>query len=686
MRANYFKAIPLLLTAIGWRGDRRSIFEALPHLTSSLDLDGLREVFINLGYESQTQTINLRKVTNHVGLFRSKNQTYILLGVDEDGVHMQDVETEKTSVFPKSTSLKGTLCYFYTAGKEIKTAKSWLHEIASRFKKQIHHLLLIGVFNALFALTIPLFIRAVFDWAIPGKSDQTLTYLIYGLALALLCHHFVHIIQNKNLAYIGARLNMIIGTAVVNKILRLPYHLIENASVPDQIARIKQFDSIRDFFTSPLAQLVMEGPFFIFFIIVLAFLGGPLAIIPIVLLACFAILGVIVFPMVRGGTKLSSITHNEKVSFLVEAFSKINTLKHLGGESAFSKRFEEKAYGHTKSSENNEIVMAYATNLAQILIKGAGIITVIWGAIRVMDGDMTVGSLVAVVLLIWRALSPIQSAFMFLSQFDQTLNTMKQINQLMSLPSEQYAPSHVPMRKLEGAIHIDNIAFRYPTNPNLALQGVTVDAKPGEVIGIMGENGSGKSTLLKLLLGFYQPIAGSISLDGVDTKQIPVNHLRKTLAFVPQSIQFFHGTVEQNLLLSAPDASREDVIQACKDAFVWDDIQQLPNGLETRLTDRTTSVMNSGFQQKLSLARAYLRKSSILIFDEPGSNLDIEGDEWFKKTVDSWRGKKTMVIVTHRPSVLKMTDKILALSHGKMKYFGPTDKVLALIEQEKGAA
>lgn len=686
MNVNYFKAINPLLNALGWNGDKRSIFEALPHLTPALDLDSFREILTNLGYQSHVQATNLRKIPDHPGIFLSKGHAYVVLRVDQSNIYLFDIQGEKEFTLAKNTSLKGQFCYFFSESSDIKTPKTWIQTIAHRFKPQLIQLFGVGIFNAIFALTVPMFIRAVFDWAIPAKSEQTLTYLIYGLVLALLCHHFVHVMQNKGLAYIGARMNMIIGTEVIGKILKLPYQLIEGAPVPDQVARIKQFDGVRDFFTSPLAQLIMEGPFLFFFIFILAFLGGPLALVPLVLMACFVILGVIVFPMVRGGTKLSGITHNEKVSFLVEAFSKISTLKNLGGEEIFSKRFEEKTFNQTKAAENNEIVTAYATNLAQILIKAAGIITIIWGATRVMSGDMTVGSLVAVVLLIWRALSPIQSAFMFLSQFDQTMSTMKQINQLMSLPSENYAPSYIPRRKLDGYIYIDNLAFRYPTSPNLALQGVTMEANPGEIIAIMGENGSGKSTLLKLLLGFYQPIAGNIYLDSLDIKQIPVNHLRKTIGYVPQNIQFFHGTIEQNLLLSAPDATKQDIINACKAALVWDDVQRLPQGLETRLTDRSTSALNSGFQQKLSLARAYLRKSSILIFDEPGSNLDMQGDEWFKQTVDSWRGKKTMIMVTHRPSVVKMADRTLVLSSGKMKYFGPTEKVLALLEQEKGAA
>ncbi len=682
---NFLSAIPHLIQSLGFRGDDRVILEAMPHLVSKLSLDDLREFFANLGYASQVKKTNLQRMPEHPGIFITKTGTFIVTKVDTAMVSFINLDTKEHTILPRGYNLSGSFCSFFTNARPLNIREKWIEEIIQRFKPQVLQLLWIGLLNAIFALTLPFFIRAVFDWAIPTKSEVTLNYLLVGLIIALVCHHFIHGFQNKSLAFAGARINMIISLSVVQKILRLPYTFIESAPVQDQIARIKQFDSLRDFFTSPLAQLILEGPFVIFFIIILGILGGPLVIVPIVLLALFIILGFILFPMIRGSTRLSSFTQNEKLSFMLECFSKINTLKYLGGESVFAKRFEEKTYNNSKSLENSEIISSYAANLSQILVKIAGVITILWGAVRVMDGDMTTGSLVAVVLLIWRALSPFQAGFMFLSQFDLTLSTMRQLNQMMDLPTEHYAPKSVTRPTLKGHILCQNISFRYPTASSFALQGVTLEANPGEIVAIMGENGSGKSTLLKLLLGFYQPVHGGIYLDQIDIKQIAVNHLRQSISFVPQNTQFFHGTIEQNLLLSAPYATRQQMIEACKKAMVWDDICRLEHGLDTKLTDRSTTFLNAGFQQKISLARSYLRDSPVLLFDEPGSNLDFQGDLWFKETLLSWRGEKTMMIVTHRPSIISLSDRLLVLSEGYMRYFGPTQKVLELMREESAA-
>ncbi|MBX9976713.1 MAG: ATP-binding cassette domain-containing protein [Alphaproteobacteria bacterium] len=683
MSYNFYHVVRPLLDALGFDGEDHILVEAIPHLAKTLTLDDLREFMAHLGFTSQVKkNVRFQNLPFHPGILIVKDKLYLVTHSNDIEVELMDLSSKTTMTLPRTHILKGTFCYFLKATQPIGIKESWIREIITRFKPQGFQLISIGCLNALFALTLPLFIRSVFDWAIPTKSTETLNYLLAGLVLALLCHHIVHGFQNKSLAYVGARLNMIIGTSVVTKILRLPYTLVEGASVSEQVSRIKQFDGLKDFFTSPVAQLILEGPFVIFFLIVLGIIAGPIVIIPIVLILFFAILAAIIFPMIRKGTHLSSMTYNHKLSFMLEAFSKINTLKYLGGEAMFSKRFDEKSYNQSKAAENNEVITAYASNLSQILIKIAGIATILWGAVRVMDGDMTVGSLVAVVLLIWRALSPLQAAFLFLSQFDLTMATIRQINQLMALPNENYAPPHVTRPITKGGIYCHNVSFRYPLSSTPSLQGITLEANPGEIVAIIGENASGKSTLIKLLLGFYKPISGSIYLDHLDVTQIPVNHLRHAISAVPQNVQFFHGTVEQNLLLSNSVASQNDIIKACKQAFVWEDICRLPHGLNTKLTDRSISGLNTGFQQKLSLARAYLRDSEVLLLDEPGSNLDFQGDEWFKQTLLAWHGIKTMIIVTHRPSIVNLSDRLLVLSEGKMRYFGPTHKVLEIMKQE----
>ena len=314
-------------------------------------------------------------------------------------------------------------------------------------------------------------------------------------------------------------------------------------------------------------------------------------------------------------------------------------------------------------------------------MKVAGLVVIIWGAVRVTDNLMSVGALIAVVLLLWRALSPIQSAFMILGRFDQVMDSLGQINRLMAMPTERRQVTGNP-HEFDGLIRVQNAGFRYPNDANPALQGIMMEAKPGEIVAVIGQNGSGKTTLLKLLLGFYYPQAGSITVDGVDIRQFDPIVLRQSIAYVPQQTQFFHGTLAQNLQLCAPEATQEQMIRAVKMAGLLPQIMTLPEGFETRIDEQLMNVYSSGFLQKLNLARAYVRKSNILIMDEPGNTLDQEGDELLRTTIEGFRGKKTVMLVTHRPSLINLADRVLSLQGGAMRIFGPKEKVLELMSGE----
>lgn len=680
---NFYEVVWPLLNALDFQGDERTLIDAAPHLLQHLHINDLCEFMAHLGYKSQKKPIKLTHLPPSPGIFVTKDRLFFVKKSTDTDIELLDLSSKETMIVPRTFSLKGDFYFFFSAPPITTKAHTWMEELTSRFKKNGLNLFFIGLLNAAFGLTVPLFVRSVFDWALPSKSLETLDYLLVGLGIALFLQHLVHAYQNKALAYMGARLSMMLTTSIMTKLLKLPYAMVEGASVPDQISRIKQFEGVKEFFVSPMAQLVMEGPFVIFFLIVLGILGGPLVFVPLVLILLFIILGAIIFPMMRKSTQLTTETYTKKFSFMVEAFSKINTLKFLGVETMMAKRFEEQTYNQSKASEHCEVLNAYATNLSQILLKIAGLVTIVWGATRVMDGLMTTGSLVAVVLLIWRALSPLQSAFMLFSQLDLTLSTLKQINQFMSIPAENYSALNQPTPKIQGYLYCESIGFRYPHSTGFSLHGITLEARPGEIVAIIGDNASGKSTLLKLLMGLYIPTMGRILLDHYETRHLPVNFLRKSIAYVPQGTQFFHGTIEQNLLLAKPNATDNHIRQACEKALVWEDIMRLSDGLQTRLGNDSNNPLNTGFQQKLSLARAYLQDCPVMILDEPGSNLDLAGDEWLKKMIQQDHGKTTTILVTHRPSIVHLSDRLLVLEGGRMKFFGPTAKVLDLMKEEK---
>ncbi|MCG8098171.1 MAG: ATP-binding cassette domain-containing protein, partial [Candidatus Thiodiazotropha taylori] len=298
----------------------------------------------------------------------------------------------------------------------------------------------------------------------------------------------------------------------------------------------------------------------------------------------------------------------------------------------------------------------------------------------VIAGSMSIGALIATMALIWRVLAPLQSAFLSFSRFEQVSKTIQQINQLMKLDVERHSGrSALMLTELKGRINIDRVSFRYGPNYDPALLGISIHVEPGEMLAIMGETGSGKSTLTKLIAGMYRPQAGSLSIDEFDIRQLNAMDLRRAIAYVPQNPHFFHGTVAQNLRLNNVLATDDELRQACSQAGILEEIERLPKGFDTRIGDNTTEHLPPGLTRGLSMARAFLRPAPIILLDEPGASLDIESDERFMQQIKKLKGTKTIIMVTHRPSHVRLADKVIVLDQGSEVFAGDPDKAIQLV-------
>lgn len=687
MSFNYYRAIRPLLEALGWDGGDDKIFQAMPHLATEIDLKDLRNVLILLGYTSRVLMKKRLKTIDSETMpcvFESGADVWLITARDEQGFHVTDLATGEQKIVLPAMFKKGTACFFYKKpdGVAPTFSKTWFRFLLNRFRPFLPQLLTQSLLTNGFTLLIPLFIWGVYDFVVPSNSTETLVYLLIGIALGVFCSYVLSELKAVLVSYVGARMNMIISTEVMRQILSLPVPMVEGASVGSQIARIRQFDSVREIFTGPLSQLLLELPFFFVFIIIIAVVAGPIAIVPLILALAFVGCALYLYPLIRRTTTGMSRLTQERQAFLVETASQLSTIKDLNCESMWLQRFKNIASKLGIAQRDSERINNLTQNISQIVMKIAGAVSILWGVVRVMDGAMSMGALITLVMLVWRALAPLQAAFMLLGRFDLILSSITQINRLMALPTERSNPQ-LSRRPFQGTISLRNVSFRYPNETVPALQGVMMDALPGETIAIIGENGSGKSTIIKLLLGLYHSQAGSITLDGVDIRQYDPRQLRQSISYVPQYCHIFFGTLAQNLRLVRSEATDEDLVEACKVAGLWDDISALPLGLNTKVTDRFIIEFSAGFQQKLMLARAYLRDGSIMIFDEPGITLDYAGDQILKSAIQQFKGKKTIILVTHRPSLIQLADRVLALHNGLMRAFGPTDKVMQALSEGK---
>ncbi|MFP6750030.1 MAG: ATP-binding cassette domain-containing protein [Alphaproteobacteria bacterium] len=366
----------------------------------------------------------------------------------------------------------------------------------------------------------------------------------------------------------------------------------------------------------------------------------------------------------------------DQQKYLVQAISGMRAIKFAGSEEIWLQRYHELS----AASALREFAITRQNNVVQtvsrIISLASGIALMGFGAMGVMDGAMTIGTLIASMALVWRALAPLQSGFQTLNRIGQIKTNLRQINHLMRLPTER-VPRLVPFKRaFKGRIVFNGVAHRFSSDAELALLGVTFTVEPGEVVAITGPNGSGKSTMINLMAGLYRATMGAILIDGIDMRQIDPIDLRQSIALAPQSTELTYGTVAQNLRLAEPTASDDDLITATKLARVHDGIMALPEQYETRLNEQVLTELTEGFKQKLSLARAYLKKAPIMLFDEPGQFLDEEGDQAFIAAIQKLRGGATIIIVTHRPSHMESADRLLVLDGGRLQYNGPPQEAM----------
>ena len=679
-----------ILEALGKSGINRELLESIPHFAQQLDLVDLRNILVNLGYESDPMDVRIDSLPAELYpvLFEAKNgDVWVLSERKGDSVSYFDARAREYRVAHVSAlPIKGC-AYLFTDKKTTRgvkqseaSASEWFDGIAGRFRKMITQLLLMTFVINLTALFVPIFIMMIYDKVIGSKSLESLPYIMAGVAILVVTDLILRNKKAKAMGAVAGRLDYLIGVETFKQLLFLPPMFTERSTVSAQLSRLKQFDSLRDFFTGPSAAFVLEMPFILMFILAVAALAGPVAFIPLFMVLAYIVVGLLFRPPLQRKVVRSGRARTDKETMLMQTFDGRREIKAIGGESVWRERFREVSGEAVRSNYDIFVANALMTNVSQALMTLSGIAVLAWGALLVMEGTMSVGALIATMTLAWRVLTPLQGIFLSYSKLQQMLKSVKQINNLMKLSVEK-DESHTELA-IEGGrpdLKVDRVSFRYEATRDPALLGVSFDVKPGEMVAIVGFTGSGKSTLLKLIAGMYKPQAGALLLDGVDLRQLNALDLRRSMAYVPQELKMFHGTIAQNLRLNNCMASDDLLETAAEKAGVLDDIRQLPEGFDTRIGDKTLNKFPPGFTRALSIARAFCCDPQVVLLDEPGSSLDNESDQRFMEQLKKLKGEHTVVMVSHRPSHIRLADKAVLLDQGSVKFTGDPEKAIELM-------
>lgn len=678
-----------LLDALGWRGSERHLTEALPHIADRMSLADFLNTMANLKFESRSVRTRLDRIDPRLMpcLFvPEKGTAKVLVKGEEDNIIMFDGGAANYCQVP-ATSEKGTVIFFDLMKSEtvalLKKHPAWFQKVISRFNKIILLGAIVTFILSILAIVSPLFIMSIYDQVLSAESAQSLLYFIIGVAVFIMVDFSFRTLRSRLFGFISVRMGNIVGNEVLRRILYLPASFTENAALGSQIARIKDFDSVRDFFAGPAVVALFEMPFILILIGAMVAIGGNIAYVPVVAIIIFVVFGFIIIPVVKNANVAAASASSKRQEFVVEMLTNFRAIKYTGSTKLWLTRYKELSAEAAAQSYHVAKYTSAISAFTQMLVTLAGLATMTVGVFGVLTEEMTMGGLMATMLLVWRILAPLRTGFGVVTQLGKIQRSIIQLNRLMNFPLEaKLESSLIVAKKLYGKIDFSQVSIRYTPDAHPALIGVSLSIEHGETVVIVGHDGSGKSTMLKLIMGLYTPQVGRILVDNMNVRQMDPIWLRQSIGYSPQSSQPLYGSIAQNLLLANPTASDNDLMSAAKKATILDDINNLPEGFNTRISSQNIAQFSEIFRNGLSLARVFLRDSTLFLFDEPEHGVNPLREQEFIKELESLKGKSTVIVVTHQPTFFQIADKVVWLEKGRVKMAGSKDKVSQKFLQE----
>ena len=619
--------------------------------------------------------------------------TRILLAIDLN-TKMATVVDPSSSTRPQSRSMRELNAEYLGFAFLVRPAASadaravaagdlprahWFWSVVRRFWSNYSHVAVAALIVNVLALASPLFIMNVYDRVVPNGAMASLVALSIGMGIAVIFDFVIRMVRSRIIDMTGKKLDVIMASNIFEHVLSVKLAQ-RPASVGIIANQIRDFDSVREFFTSGTVVSVTDLLFAVVFIAVLYMIGGPLAFIPLVMLPAMIIIGLgLQVPLERAMRKLQAESA-ARHGVLVESLAGIETVRATGAEARMQNAWERSVAATARSGEEVHHWSSLALTSASTAQQLNYLLMIIVGVFLILDGKITVGVLVASTMLSGRVLAPVAGIATVITRAAQTYITLKAINRIMQLESERPPERIYVARRIEkGSIAFENVSFKYPGSNDAALEKVSFKIAGGERVGIIGRIGSGKTTVGRLVAGFYEPTDGKVIIDDVDARQYDPADLRTGVGFVLQDTDLFFGKIRDNIALGKPNATDEEIIAAARLAGVENFIAGHPLGYDMPIAEGGRSL-SGGQKQAIGLARSLIRQPKALFLDEPTAHFDVRSEaDFLERLKEIAADNMTIVIATHRLSLLSFVDRILLFERGKLIADGPRDKVIAML-------
>lgn len=556
------------------------------------------------------------------------------------------------------------------------TARQWFWGTVKEFRPLYYKVGIAAMVINIVALVAPLFSMNVYDRVVPNAGYATLWVLGIGAILAYTFDTVFRQLRSYFVDVAGKGADILLASKIYAKLLNLRMQQ-QPMSAGAMANQLRDYDSLREFFTSGTVVALVDVPFMFMFVFFIGILGGPLFLLPLISIPVVLVVCTLLQSQMLAFSREIARESDMKHGHLVETINALENIKSIGSQSHAQGIWEMLVGTTGKVASKIKFMNNLAMNFAYLSGQMVYVAMIMWGVYRIIDGQMTTGALVACSMLVMRATAPVSQVAGLYIRWNQTKIALETLSKFMQSPVEREdGRRFVHHPTVGGEITFDTVGFAYPGSKLASLYQANFTIRPGEKVAIIGRAGSGKSTIARLVLGLYEPQEGRVRIDGLDLGQLDVAELRQQVCYFPQNLHLFRGTLRENLLMANPSASDADIVQAIEVSGAYRLVRRHPLGLDLPVGERG-ELLSGGQRQAIGLARALMREGRIAIFDDPTSEMDATSENWVKDRLTKWLKDRTFILITHRPSMLELVDRVIVVDDARIIADGPKDKILA---------
>ncbi len=683
----------------GQGASRASLAAGLPLVEGRLNLELAERAAVRAGMASRLQRVALAQIDAAALpaiLVLVNNQALLLLGHDERGharVLLPETGQGAVTLSPEELAARytGVALFvrphfrFDSRAPEVRRTRRghWFWSAIGAQRFVYRDVLVAAALVNIFALAFPVFSMNVYDRVVPNQAVETLWALAIGIVLVLCADLWLRTLRSRFVDEASARIDVTLSATLLERVLGLKMaHRPE--SVGSFASQLRGFEQVRDFIASGTVTALVDLPFTLLFVAVLVWLSPWLAL-PVVLV--FALIVVIGWVLQHRLHQLSETTWQasaQRNATLIESLTGLETIKTQGAEGVIQARWERNNLFLARMNVRMRALSSSAMYGTAWLTQGVSVAVIVIGVYLINERQLTMGALIAASMLAGRALAPAGQIVGLLMQYQGARTALESLDKLMAKPVErpsaaEGAAPFIQRRDLKGEIELRNVRFAYPNRDDMALDGVSFRIAPGERVALIGRVGSGKSTIQRLVMGLYEPSSGEVLLDGVDVRQLDPADVRRNIAYVSQDVLLFHGSLRDNIAFGLPYADDAAVVAAAEVAGLHDFVSRHPRGFDMAVGERGESL-SGGQRQAIGIARAVLHNAPLLLLDEPSSAMDFSTEAHVTQRLAAFAEGKTLLLVTHRTSLLSLVERVIVIDNGRVVADGPRERIMQALQ------